>query len=69
MGRLLRYALVLLIADSMVNFRVLARGMATVAKSFEVHQVVPDVVAKAPTASVQVSFKSSFFFYHIGKKI
>lgn len=39
----------------MVNFRVFARAMSTIAKNFEVHQVVPDVIPKAPTALVHVS--------------
>ncbi|XP_034827652.1 phosphatidylethanolamine-binding protein homolog F40A3.3-like isoform X2 [Maniola hyperantus] len=42
----------------MVNFRVLARAMSSVAKSFEANGVVPDVVSKAPQASVTVKFKS-----------
>ncbi|XP_028164612.1 protein D2-like isoform X2 [Ostrinia nubilalis] len=42
----------------MVNFRVLARAMSTVAKAFETHQVVPDVVAKAPAALAQVKYPS-----------
>ncbi|CAH0402842.1 unnamed protein product [Chilo suppressalis] len=59
LGRILRCAIVLLIADgTMVNFRVLARAMSTVAKSFEVNQVVPDVVPKAPAALVKVVFPS-----------
>lgn len=59
MGRLLRFAFVLLIADSpMVNFRVLARGMASVAKSFADHAVVPDVVPVAPTALLKVSVRN-----------
>lgn len=56
MARILRCAIVLLIADAtMVNFRVFARAMSTVAKSFEANQVVPDVVSKAPTALATVS--------------
>ncbi|KAL0818142.1 hypothetical protein ABMA28_008666 [Loxostege sticticalis] len=56
---ILRCALILLIADStMVNFRVLARAMSTVAKAFETHQVVPDVVPKAPAAAAQVKYPS-----------
>lgn len=56
MARILRCAIVLLIADStMVNFRVFGRAMATVAKNFETHQVVPEVVSKAPAALVTVS--------------
>ncbi|KAM3959483.1 protein D3-like isoform 2-T5 [Aphomia sociella] len=42
----------------MVNFRVLARAMSTVAKAFETHQVVPDVVPKAPSALVKVKYPS-----------
>lgn len=42
----------------MVNFRVLARGMASVAKSFEANGVVPDVVSKAPAAAIQVKYPS-----------
>ncbi|XP_072934590.1 phosphatidylethanolamine-binding protein homolog F40A3.3-like isoform X1 [Epargyreus clarus] len=42
----------------MVNFRVLARAMSTVAKSFETHGVVPDVIPKAPTALVTVKYPS-----------
>lgn len=53
---ILRCTIVLLIADgTMVNFRVLARAMSTVAKSFETHQVVPDVIPKAPAALLNVS--------------
>lgn len=56
MGTLLRFAMLLLIADStMVNFRVLARAMSSVAKAFEANAVVPDVVPKAPEAEVTVS--------------
>ena len=42
----------------MVNFRVLARTMSSVAKSFEAHQVVPDVIAKAPAALATVKYPS-----------
>ncbi|XP_049878999.1 protein D2-like isoform X2 [Pectinophora gossypiella] len=57
--RILRCAIVLLIADStMVNFRVLARAMSTVAKSFETHGVVPDVIPKAPVALATVRYPS-----------
>ncbi|XP_041972209.1 protein D2-like isoform X2 [Aricia agestis] len=42
----------------MVNFRVLSRAMATVAKSFEAKAVVPDVVPKAPAALVSVKYPS-----------
>ncbi|CAG9791324.1 unnamed protein product [Diatraea saccharalis] len=59
MGTILRYAIVLLIADgTMVNFRVFARAMSTVAKSFEANHVVPDVVPKAPAALAKVVFSS-----------
>ncbi|XP_052751752.1 protein D3-like isoform X1 [Galleria mellonella] len=58
-GTILRCAIVLLIADNtMVNFRVLARAMSTVAKAFEANQVVPDVVSKAPSALVTVKYPS-----------
>ncbi|XP_026740889.1 protein D2-like isoform X1 [Trichoplusia ni] len=58
-SRILRCAIVLLIADNtMVNFRVFARAMSTIAKNFEVHQVVPDVIPKAPTALVHVKYNS-----------
>lgn len=63
MARILRCAIVLLIADgTMVNFRVFARAMSTVAKSFETQQVVPDVVPKAPSALVAVSIKPYYLF-------
>ncbi|KAL4712366.1 hypothetical protein ACJJTC_001527 [Scirpophaga incertulas] len=42
----------------MVNFRVLARAMSTVAKAFETNQVVPDVVPKAPAALAKVVYSS-----------
>ncbi|XP_022831366.1 protein D2-like isoform X2 [Spodoptera litura] len=42
----------------MNNFRVLARTMSTIAKSFESHMVVPDVVSKAPEAIVSVKYPS-----------
>ncbi|CAG9559418.1 unnamed protein product [Danaus chrysippus] len=59
MGKLLRFAILLLIADStMVNFRVLARAMSSVAKAFEANAVVPDVVPKAPEAEVTVKYVS-----------
>ncbi|KAJ8711436.1 hypothetical protein PYW07_008678 [Mythimna separata] len=59
MARILRCAIVLLIADgTMVNFRVFARTMASVAKSFEAGQVVPDVVSKAPAALATVKYPS-----------
>ncbi|XP_045503215.1 protein D2-like isoform X1 [Colias croceus] len=59
MGRTLRFAILLLIADStMVNFRVFARAMSTVAKSFEANAVVPDVVPKAPSALITVKYPS-----------
>lgn len=54
--KILRCAIILLIADSaMVNFRVLARAMATVAKSFESNGVVPDIIPSAPAALATVS--------------
>ncbi|KAJ0172955.1 hypothetical protein K1T71_011131 [Dendrolimus kikuchii] len=37
---------------------VLARAMSTVAKSFETHQVVPDVIPKAPGALAHVKYPS-----------
>ncbi|XP_045503218.1 protein D2-like [Colias croceus] len=59
MGRTLRFAILLLIADStMVNFRVSARSMSTVAKSFEANAVVPDVVPKAPSALITIKYPS-----------
>ncbi|XP_050552649.1 protein D2 isoform X1 [Spodoptera frugiperda] len=59
MARLLRCAFVLLIAIShMNNFRVLARTMSSIAKSFETHMVVPDVVPKAPQALLSVKYPS-----------
>ena len=42
----------------MVNFRVFARTMSSIAKSFEAHQVVPDVVSKAPAALATVKYPS-----------
>lgn len=55
MWRMLSFAIVLLLADStMVNFRVLARAMSSVARAFEANAVVPDVVGKAPEAAVTV---------------
>ncbi|KPJ07781.1 Phosphatidylethanolamine-binding protein-like F40A3.3 [Papilio machaon] len=42
----------------MVNFRVLARGMSTVAKSFAENAVVPDVIPVAPAALVKVNYPS-----------
>ncbi|CAG5049624.1 unnamed protein product [Parnassius apollo] len=42
----------------MVNFRVLATEIATVAKSFAEHAVVPDVVPVAPTALLKVTYPS-----------
>ncbi|CAH2094032.1 unnamed protein product [Euphydryas editha] len=59
MGRLLRFAIVLLLAEStMINFSVFARGMSSVAKAFEEHGVVPDVVPKAPASVIKVNFPS-----------
>ncbi|XP_022831364.1 protein D2-like isoform X1 [Spodoptera litura] len=59
MARILRCEILLLIAIShMNNFRVLARTMSTIAKSFESHMVVPDVVSKAPEAIVSVKYPS-----------
>ncbi|RVE44175.1 hypothetical protein evm_011169 [Chilo suppressalis] len=48
----------LITTNLLTSFRVLARAMSTVAKSFEVNQVVPDVVPKAPAALVKVVFPS-----------
>lgn len=42
----------------MVSFRVLARAMSTVARSFEANGVVPDVVPKAPSAGISVVYPS-----------
>ncbi|XP_050552650.1 protein D2 isoform X2 [Spodoptera frugiperda] len=42
----------------MNNFRVLARTMSSIAKSFETHMVVPDVVPKAPQALLSVKYPS-----------
>ncbi|GBP43022.1 Phosphatidylethanolamine-binding protein homolog F40A3.3 [Eumeta japonica] len=42
----------------MVNSRVVAQAMSTIAKAFQTHGVVPDVVAKAPSALVTVKFPS-----------
>ncbi|XP_068623268.1 protein D3-like isoform X2 [Battus philenor] len=42
----------------MVNFRVLARGMSTIAKSFAELEVVPDVVPVAPTSLLKVVYPS-----------
>ncbi|CAH1641272.1 unnamed protein product [Spodoptera littoralis] len=59
MARILSCEILLLIAIShMNNFRVLARTMSTIAKSFESHMVVPDVVSKAPEAIVSVKYPS-----------
>lgn len=56
MNAILRCAIILIIADSnMVNFRMLARAMSTAAKSFEAHQVVADVIPKAPAALAKVN--------------
>lgn len=62
MARILRCAIVLLIADgTMVNFRVFARTMSSIAKSFEAQQVVSDVVSKAPSALVTVSIQNLYY--------
>ncbi|CAG5049621.1 unnamed protein product [Parnassius apollo] len=46
----------------MINFRVLATGISTVAKSFAKHTVVPDVIPVVPTAPWKgVSFDRSTF--------
>ncbi|CAH2094029.1 unnamed protein product [Euphydryas editha] len=59
MGCLLRFAIVFLLAEStMINFRVLARRMSSVAKAFEAHGVVPDVVPKAPAGDIKVNYPS-----------
>ncbi|CAH0713924.1 unnamed protein product, partial [Brenthis ino] len=58
MGRLLRFAIVLLLAETMVNFRVYARAISTVAKSFEANAVVPDVVPKAPSDRISLTYPS-----------
>ncbi|XP_026489055.1 protein D3-like isoform X1 [Vanessa tameamea] len=59
MGCLLRLAIVLLLAEgTMVNFRVLSRAMSSVARAFEGHGVVPDVVPKAPTTDIKVKYPS-----------
>ncbi|CAK1541414.1 unnamed protein product [Leptosia nina] len=59
MAVFLKFAILLLIADNtMVNFRVFARAMSTVAKSFEANAVVPDVVPKAPAALLAVKYPS-----------
>ncbi|XP_045487158.1 protein D2 isoform X1 [Pieris rapae] len=59
MDRIFKLAILLLIADGpMVNFRVFARAMSTVAKNFEANGVVPDVVPKAPNALVTVKYPS-----------
>ncbi|XP_073948535.1 protein D2-like isoform X2 [Choristoneura fumiferana] len=58
MFRILRCALIFLIASSMVNFRVLTRAMSTVGKSFANHRVVPDVIPVAPTELLSVSYPS-----------
>lgn len=42
----------------MNNFWVLARTMSSIAKSFETHMVVPDVVPKAPQALLSVKYPS-----------
>lgn len=56
MKALLRLSIFLLIAHAtMVNFRVLARSMSTIAQAFVSNGIVPDVVAKAPAASITVS--------------
>ncbi|XP_013145989.1 PREDICTED: protein D3-like isoform X1 [Papilio polytes] len=58
MGQMLRCVIVLLLAVGMVNFRVLARGMSTIAKSFAENAVVPDVVPIAPAAQLKVKYPS-----------
>lgn len=61
--KILKCAIVLLIADSaMVNFRVLARAMSTVVKTFEANGVVPDVIPQAPAdlATVSIFYLSIF---------
>ena len=59
MTRILKCEIVLLIAVStMVNFRVLARTMSSIAKSFESNLVVPDVVPRPPAAVVSVKYPS-----------
>lgn len=53
---LLKLAFLFLLADSpMLNLRVLGRAMSTLTKSFVANEVVPDVVAVAPTALIKVS--------------
>ncbi|XP_050353598.1 protein D3-like [Nymphalis io] len=59
MGRLLRFAFVLLIAEStMVNFRVLANDVSPVTTAFETHKIVTDVIHKAPSYLVKVKYPS-----------
>ncbi|KAI5635527.1 phosphatidylethanolamine-binding protein domain-containing protein [Phthorimaea operculella] len=41
-----------------INSRVLARAMSTVAKSFEAHSVVPDVIPNPPLALASVKYPS-----------
>ncbi|CAK1590512.1 unnamed protein product [Parnassius mnemosyne] len=59
MRRILRCVIVFLLADNaMVNFRLFARGMANVEKSFAEHAVVPDVVPVAPTSLLKITYPS-----------
>ncbi|XP_063896607.1 protein D2 isoform X1 [Helicoverpa armigera] len=59
MARILRCAFIFLIATStMVNFRVFARSMSSIIRSFEAQSVVPDVVSKAPSAVLSVKYPS-----------
>lgn len=66
MGQILRIVMFLLIAEvAMLNFRVLARRMSAVAKSFETNNIVPDVLPKAPQQSITVSNFHYFLTSHI----
>ncbi|XP_026489059.2 protein D3-like [Vanessa tameamea] len=58
MGRLLKLTIILLVAESNVNFRVFAKDSTAVAKAFESNGVVPDVIPKAPSCLVKVKYPS-----------
>ncbi|XP_046964377.1 protein D3-like [Vanessa cardui] len=58
MGRILRFAIILLVAASDVNFRVQAEDSSAVAKSFQTNAIVSDVIPKAPSCLVKVKYPS-----------
>ncbi|CAG9104009.1 unnamed protein product [Plutella xylostella] len=61
----LKTAFVLLLASSMLKLRVFSRAMASFNPAvFATHEVVPDVIAKAPEASVSVEYPSGAVVSH-----